>query len=227
VDPHTSREFDRELRTLRERLLAMGGRAEQQINRAIESLLKRDDALAAQVIVEDDKVDQDEIDIDELCLLILARRQPLASDLRFVTLALKIVTDLERIGDLAANIAKRVRELNPYAPLPTYQLVDEMAQKVKAALRQALDAFVAGDSEKAEEVIKNDPEIDALNTRVFGDVIERVSNDAEEVTRGMALSSVSRYLERIGDHATNIAEMVIYFVRGRDVRHHGPPRKSA
>ena len=222
MSAHTSREFERELRTLRERLLAMGGRAEQQITRAIDSLMKQDDALAAQVIVDDDKVDRDELDIDEQCLLILARRQPVASDLRFVTLALKIVTDLERIGDLAANIAKRVRELNPHPALPVYKLVEEMAGKVMVALRDALDAFVAGDTAKAEEVIRKDPEIDALNTRVFSDVIERVSRDPDGVVRGMALSSVSRYLERIGDHATNIAEMVIFFVRGRDIRHHSP-----
>lgn len=198
----------------------MGGRAEQQITRAVESLIKRDDALAAQVIVDDDKVDEDELAIDELCFFILARRQPVASDLRFVTLAMKIVTDLERIGDLATNIAKRVRELNPYPPLPIYSVVEEMATMVMTALRNALDAFVGGNADVADQVIKNDCEIDTLNNRVFAEVIAKLSHDSEEAVRGMALTSVSRYLERIGDHATNIAEMVIFFVRGRDVRHH-------
>src|SRR5262249_21568405 len=115
---HTSREFDRELRTLRERLLAMGGRAERQIARAVDALVKRDEDLVAQVIAEDGRVDQDEVEIDELAFLILARRQPVASDLRFVMFAMKIVTDLERIGDLAVNIAKRERDLVKYEPAP-------------------------------------------------------------------------------------------------------------
>jgi phosphate transport system protein len=220
---HTSREFDRELRTLRDRLLGMGGRAEQQIGLAVEALLKHDDHLAARVIADDAQIDQDEIAIDELCFLILARRQPVASDLRFVMLAMKIVTDLERIGDLAVNIAKRERDLKRYQPSPTQDRIEPLAQRVLGALQMALDAFVNGDAQLAEKVIAEDRDIDALNMHVIADVLS-VGESAHEVGRSLALSSVSRYLERIGDHATNIAEMVIYFVRGRDVRHHGPPR---
>jgi phosphate transport system protein len=220
---HTSREFDRELRTLRDRLLAMGGRAEEQIARAVQALIKRDDVIAQAVIDADATIDQDEIGIDELAFLILARRQPVASDLRFVMLALKVVTDLERIGDLAVNIAKRVRDLMRFPVSPMQERIELLAQRVLGALQLALDAFVHADADRAEKVIEGDRDIDALNMHVIADVISGGDvTDAHTVARALALSSVSRYLERIGDHATNIAEMVIYFVRGRDVRHHWP-----
>jgi phosphate transport system protein len=220
---HTSREFDRELRSLRDRLLAMGGRAEEQIARAVQALIKRDDAIAQAVIDADQKIDQDEIGIDELAFLILARRQPVASDLRFVMLALKVVTDLERIGDLAVNIAKRVRDLMRFPVSPMQERIELLAERVLGALQLALDAFVHADAERAEKVIEGDRDIDALNMHVIADVISGGDvTDPHAVARALALSSVSRYLERIGDHATNIAEMVIYFVRGRDVRHHWP-----
>jgi phosphate transport system protein len=221
---HTSREFERELRTLREKLLAMGGRAEQQITRAILALANRDDTIAEQVIAEDGKIDQDEKDIDELAFLILARRQPVASDLRFVMFALKIVTDLERIGDLAVNIAKRERDLSRFAPSPAYPRIELLAQKVLGALQGSLDAFTNADADRAQQVIDGDREIDALNMHLIADVISAEANTVQDVARSLALSSVSRYLERIGDHATNVAEMVIYFVRGRDVRHYVPQR---
>jgi phosphate transport system protein len=225
---HTSREFDRELRTLRDKLLAMGGRAEQQIARAIQAMVRRDDNIAAQVIEDDASIDQDEIGIDELAFLILARRQPVASDLRFVMLALKVVTDLERIGDLAVNIAKRVRDLSRFPVSDAQGRIEQLSQRVLAALQAALDAFVHADAERAEQVIEGDKDIDSINMQVIADVISGGSDhdDQHAVARALALSSVSRYLERIGDHATNIAEMVIYFVRGRDVRHHWPrPRE--
>jgi phosphate transport system protein len=201
----------------------MGGRAEEQIGRAVQALVKRDEQIAEQVIADDATIDQDEIGIDELAFLILARRQPVASDLRFVMLALKVVTDLERIGDLAVNIAKRVRDLSRFPVSPMQDRIELLAQRVLGALQLALDAFVHADAERAEKVIEGDRDIDALNMHVIADVIS--GGDAEDVhavARALALSSVSRYLERIGDHATNIAEMVIYFVRGRDVRHHWP-----
>ena len=220
---HTSREFDRELRNLRDKLLAMGGRAEEQIGRAVQALIRRDEVLAEQVVADDEIIDQAEIGIDELAFLILARRQPVASDLRFVMLAVKVVTDLERIGDLAVNIAKRARDLARFPPSPMQDRIELLATRVLGALQMALDAFVHADAERAEQVIEGDRDIDALNMHVIADVIS--GGDAEDVNavaRALALSSVSRYLERIGDHSTNIAEMVIYFVRGRDVRHHWP-----
>ncbi|HEX9104214.1 MAG TPA: phosphate signaling complex protein PhoU, partial [Polyangia bacterium] len=208
---------------LRDKLLAMGGRAEEQIGRAVQALVKRDEALADQVIADDQAIDQAEIGIDELAFLILARRQPVASDLRFVMLALKVVTDLERIGDLAVNIAKRVRDLARFPVSPMQDRIELLATRVLGALQTALDAFVHADAERAEKVIEGDRDIDALNMHVIADVISGGdAADVHAVARALALSSVSRYLERIGDHATNIAEMVIYFVRGRDVRHHWP-----
>jgi phosphate transport system protein len=216
---HTSREFERELRTLRDRLLAMGGRAEQQIARAVESLRARDENIAQQVIDDDQTIDEDERGIDELAFLILARRQPVASDLRFVMLALKVVTDLERIGDLAVNIAKRVKDLVRLPASPMQERLELLAERVLGALQLALDAFVHADAERAEQVIEGDRDIDALNMHVITDLLND-SEDMRHLARSLALSSVSRYLERIGDHATNIAEMVIYFVRGRDIRHH-------
>jgi len=220
---HTSREFDRELRNLRDKLLAMGGRAEEQIGRAVQALIKRDEKLAEQVVADDEAIDQAEIGIDELAFLILARRQPVASDLRFVMLAVKVVTDLERIGDLAVNIAKRVRDLSRFPASPMQDRIELLATRVLGALQMALDAFVHADAERAEKVIEGDRDIDALNMHVIADVISGgEAEDVNAVARALALSSVSRYLERIGDHSTNIAEMVIYFVRGRDVRHHWP-----
>ena len=216
---HTSREFEKELRTLRERLLEMSGRAEQQIQRAVTALVRSSDALAQEVIDRDVEVDKDERDIDEMAFLILARRQPVASDLRFVMVSLKIVTDLERIGDLAVNIAKRALTLNRHPPEAVYARVAELAEKVEAELRAALDAFVHADAAAAEVVIAGDCEIDRLNTEVIGVALTATSDDPSDVGRWLALSSVSRYLERIGDHATNIAEMVVYYVKGRDIRH--------
>jgi phosphate transport system protein len=204
----------------------MGGRAEQQIGRAVQAMVKRDCTIAQQVIDDDEKIDEDEIGIDELAFLILARRQPVASDLRFVMLALKVVTDLERIGDLAVNIAKRVKDLSRYPVAAAQGRIEVLAQRVLAALQLALDAFVQADAERAEQVIEGDREIDTINTAVIADIISLDVDDNNVVARSLALSSVSRYLERIGDHATNIAEMVIYFVRGRDVRHHWPLPRS-
>ena len=218
---HTSREFDRELRELRDRLLAMAGRAEQQIERAVEAAVHGNDRLAAEVIAGDEQIDADEVAIDEAAFLVVARRQPMASDLRFIMLTVKIVTDLERIGDLAVNIAKREKDLARFEPLPAYARIELTAEKVRAALRGALDAFVEADAEKAERVIAGDRDIDALNLHTIADVIGLGGEKPQDFIRALALSSVSRYLERIGDHATNIAEMVIYYVRGRDVRH-GP-----
>jgi phosphate transport system protein len=223
---HTSREFERELQGLRNRLLAMAGRAEQQIVRAVDAVVRRDDHLARAVVDGDMEVDRDEIEIDDLAFFVLARRQPVASDLRFIMVALKIVTDLERIGDLAVNIAKREHDLSRFAPSPSLGRIEALAARVREALHEALDAFVNDDAEQAEHVIEHDRDIDALNMHVIADVIEQGADSAQAVARSLALSSVSRYLERIGDHATNIAEMVIYHVRGRDVRHHLPPRGS-
>jgi phosphate transport system protein len=220
---HTSKDFETELRTLRERLCTMGGRAEQQITLAMQALADTDDELARRVIANDVAVDRDENEIDELALQILATRQPVASDLRFIAMSLKLVTDLERIGDLAAGIAKRALELTRLPPLTTHTSPAALAALVLKNLRAALDAFVAKDADRATAVIVADAEIDRLNATLFAELLAHVAIDPAAVTRVLPLTSVCRYLERIGDHVKNLAEGVVYMVRAQDVRHRPLP----
>jgi phosphate transport system protein len=224
--PHTSRMYDRELSGLRERLLAMGGRAEQQIVRAMASITHRDARLAERVIADDERIDRDEIEIDERAFLVLAKRQPLASDLRFIMLALKTVTDLERIADLASGIAEQARELFELGDDPLPPELFELGERVHTAVRNALDAFVEADPVTAENVIRDDTDIDHLNMQLIGALLAQENRTRADNERLLVISSISRCLERIGDHATNVAEMVIYYVRGRDVRHHPPPARG-
>ncbi|HVK84601.1 MAG TPA: phosphate signaling complex protein PhoU [Kofleriaceae bacterium] len=220
---HTSKEFEQELRTLRERLATMGTRAEEQITLAMRALAERDDELARHVIDSDHTIDRDENDIDELALQILATRQPVASDLRFITMSLKFVIDVERIGDLAAGIAKRVLELNRLPPLDSKVDLQRLAVLAQRNLHAALDAFVKKDADAATAVIKADVEIDELNASLFAELIAHVATDPATVTRVLPLTSVCRYLERIGDHVKNLAEDVVYMVRATDVRHRPIP----
>jgi len=223
ITTHTNKDFDAELRTLRERLCAMGGRGEQQILLAMQALTERDDELARKVIDNDQLIDRDETEIDELALQILATRQPVASDLRFITMALKFVTDLERIGDLASGIAKRALELNHLPPLAPSPDLNKLASLVHRNLKAALDSFVQRDADRATKVIQADREVDALNASQFAELIAHVATDPATVTRVLPLTSVCRYLERIGDHVKNLAEEVVYMVRAQDVRHRPPP----
>jgi phosphate transport system protein len=216
---HTSKEFDNELRSLRERLFAMGGRCENQITLAMDALTNRDDDLARKVIAMDHDIDRDESEIDELALQILATRQPVASDLRFITMSLKFVTDLERIGDLATGIAKRALELNPLPALPMHVALPSLSALVQKNLRAALDAFVAKDANRATAVIAADREIDRLNATLFAELIAHVASDPATVTRVLPLTSICRYLERVGDHVKNLAEEIVYMVSAQDVRH--------
>src|SRR5689334_1665171 len=178
---HTSKEFEKELRTLRERLCQMGGRCEQQIHRAMEALRDRDSDLARQVIAADEPIDRDETEIDELTFQVMATRQPVASDLRFLMVSLKFVTDLERIGDLAVGIAKRALELNPLPELQAQGDLARLAALVQKNLRAALDAFTARDADRATAVIQADAEIDKLNATLFAELIAFVATDAATV----------------------------------------------
>lgn len=216
---HTSKDFEQELRTLRERLATMGSRAEEQIAVAMKALTERDDDLARHVIKTDQIIDRDENDIDELALQILATRQPVASDLRFITMSLKFVVDVERIGDLATGIAKRALELNRLPPLESRVDLLRLATLAQKNLHAALDAFVKKDADAATAVIAADAEIDKLNASLFAELIAHVATDPATVTRVLPLTSVCRYLERIGDHTKNLAEEVVYMVRATDVRH--------
>jgi len=219
ITTHTSKDFEAELRTLRERLCAMAGRCEQQILLAMQALNDRDDDLARKVIDNDHMIDRDENEIDELALQILATRQPVASDLRFITMALKFVIDLERIGDLAGGIAKRALELNRLPSLEPRIDLSKLAALVQKNLQAALDAFVRKDADAATAVITADAEIDKLNASLFAELIAHVATDPATVTRVLPLTSVCRYLERVGDHVKNLAEEVVYMVKATDVRH--------
>jgi phosphate transport system protein len=216
---HTSKDFEQELRTLRERLATMGERAARQIALAMKALADKDDELARDVIKNDAQIDRDENDIDELALQILATRQPVASDLRFITMALKFVVDLERIGDHAGGIAKRALELNRLPSLEPRIDLSRLAELVQKNLQAALDSFVRKDAERATAVITADAEIDKLNASLFAELIAHVATDPATVTRVLPLTSVCRYLERVGDHVKNLAEDVVYMVKATDVRH--------
>jgi phosphate transport system protein len=220
---HTNKDFENELRTLRERLATMGGRCEQQITLAMKALTDRDDELARKVVANDEAIDRDESEIDELALQILATRQPVASDLRFITMSLKFVTDLERIGDNAAGIAKRAMELNHVPALEPSPDLNGLASLVHKNLRAALDAFVAKDADRAATIIAADREIDKRNAKLFAELLAHVATDPATVTRVLPLTSICRYLERIGDHVKNLAEETVYMVRAQDVRHRPPP----
>jgi phosphate transport system protein len=216
---HTSKDFEQELRTLRERLATMGERAARQITLAMKALADKDDDLARDVIKNDTQIDRDENDIDELALQILATRQPVASDLRFITMSLKFVIDLERIGDLATGIAKRALELNRLPSLEPRVDLSKLATLVQNNLQAALDSFVRKDADRATAVITADAEIDRLNASLFAELIAHVATDPATVTRVLPLTSVCRYLERVGDHVKNLAEEVVYMVKATDVRH--------
>ncbi len=218
---HTDREYENQLAELRDSLLLMAGRVEQMIGTSVKALVERDEELAKKTIEADQKVNRSEVETDELCLVILAKRQPMASDLRFITLALKMVTDLERIGDLAVNICERAIDLAKVPPLAPWHDVPRMADIAQSMVRDAIDAFVAGDVDKAQSVIDRDSEVDALYTRVFMHILAIMRSDSATVERGIHVQSVAKWLERMADHSTNLAEQVIFMVKGKDIRHMG------
>ena len=214
------RHFHEELESLKQTLLAMGGLVEEQIRQVMRALVERDDALAQSVVERDQQVNAYDVEVDETCVNLLALHQPTAGDLRFITTAMKIVTDLERMGDQAVNIAQRVLELNQEPQLKPYIDLPRMAEKAQRMVKESLDAFVARDTELARRVCAEDSEVDALKEQIFRELLTFMMEDPRTIPRAIRLILISRFLERLADHATNIAEMVIYFVRGRDVRHH-------
>jgi phosphate transport system protein len=216
---HTDKEFDEELSTLRRRLESMAGRASEQITHAMKALTEKNDSLAHEVVRADAIIDSDENEIDKLAMLILATRHPVASDLRFITMALKFVVDVERIGDIATGIAKRALELNRLPPLELEVDLTRLADLVQNNLHRAIESFVRQDAAEAVAVIQTDVDIDKLNASLFAQLIAHVAADPATVTRVLPLTSVCRGLERIGDHVKNLAEETIFMVRGTDVRH--------
>ncbi|MGC4064368.1 MAG: phosphate signaling complex protein PhoU [Polyangiaceae bacterium] len=221
LQKHTDREYELELETLRERVLFMGAQVEGLIETAIEALKEMSVQTAMRAIAADSEIDDLEVEIDELGLRLLARRQPVASDLRFITTTFKLVTDLERAGDLAVNIAERVVELtnDPHPPQLSANLW-QMAQVAHAMLKDALDAFVTEDVLKAVGVTERDSAVDAFYAQLFPELVAKMVSDTRNVVPATRLQSIGKCIERIADHATNIAEMVIFMVRGQDVRHH-------
>lgn len=216
---HTDKAFEQDLRDLREKLLAMGAKVENLIAQSMKAITERDSPLAEKVVAADKDVNRLEVEIDELCRRILALRQPAASDLRLITTALKIVTDLERIGDLAVNIAERSMDLNQVAPLAPYVDTPRLAELAQQQVKKSLDAFVSGDVNKAEEVLQGDDLLDALFLKIFNELLAYMMEDSKNIRRATALMFIAKHLERIGDHAMNVAEMVVYMVRGKDIRH--------
>ena len=216
---HTDRRYEEELKALHHHILEMGGFVEKQIVNAIDALVRRDSASASQTIARDHTVNRMDVEIDELCIRLLALHQPAARDLRLITTGLKITTDLERIGDMAVNISERVIELNQEPQLKPYIDIPQMADIAQRMLRQSLDAFVREDTELALKVCAEDDTIDALNNQLFRELLSYMAENASTVTRATRLLFVSKYLERIADHATNIAEMVVFMVKGKSIRH--------
>jgi phosphate transport system protein len=213
------RHFHEELEALKQTLLAMGGLVEDQIRRAMRALLERDDVIAQDVIDRDRQVNTYDVEVDEQCVNLLALHQPAAGDLRFITTAMKIVTDLERIGDQAVNIGQRALELNQEPQLKPYIDLPRMAERAQRMVKESLDAFVARDTELARRVCAEDSEVDALKEQIFRELLTFMMGDARTIPRAIRLILISRFLERVADHATNIAEMVIYMVDSKMVRH--------
>lgn len=213
------RPIDPELNQLRDKILMMGGAAENAIARAMQALVERDSSLAEQVIREDDRIDQLELEIDEACIDTLVLQQPAASDLRFVVGVAKTAPNIERIADHAVNIAKHVLALNNEPQLKAYVDFPRMSQIVQEMLVAGLDAFTNVDPDRAWEVIRRDDEVDALHRHVMRELTECMMSDPASVPRATELMFISKHLERIADYVTNICELVVYIKRGAVIKH--------
>jgi phosphate transport system protein len=218
------RKFDQELAELKERLIRMAATAEAMIDKTIRELVDRDEQAAEPIGMYEDELNRLQIEIDELGMLLLATQQPVAADLRFIIAATKINSELERIGDLVINITENVHVLLQQPELKPLIDIPRMADLARKMVRDSLDAFVRGDVLLAQAVIMMDDQVDALKEQVLRELLTYMMADPRAIERAMALILISRHLERIGDHATNIAEDVIYMVQGRDVRHPRTPR---
>lgn len=216
------RHFDQDLAHLKQQLLRMGGLVESQIQQALQALVDRDSDLAVDVIKQDHDVNGLDVEIDELCVQLLALQQPTARDLRFVTTGMKISSELERMGDLADNIAQRALELNGEPQLKPYIDIPRMANWTMRMVKECLDAFVNSDPALARKVCTDDDFVDELNEQLFRELLSFMLEDMRTITRAIRLTFVAKSLERIADHATNIAELVVYMVEGKNIRHVAP-----
>ena len=216
---HTNKHYEHQLRLLKEKLLLIGHKAETSIADATRALVERRPSLAQRVVDDDDEVDKLELEIDDICFEMLAREQPVASDLRFITTAMKIVGDIERIGDNGVNIARRALEIFHEPELKPVIDIPVAARAAQRILKDSLDAFVNSDAELAKRVIEGDRYIDDVCDQMLRELLTYMFEDPSNVSRALRLMFVARNLERTGDHAKNIAEMVIFLVEGFDVRH--------
>jgi phosphate transport system protein len=216
---HTSHEFEAELAAVRQKLLAMGEQVDQVVEAAGRALIGQDVGLANSIILGDEETDSMELSLDHLCLEILARRQPVAGDLRLLTSALKLVVDLERVGDLGVSIAARVVELGADPPLVPYDDLFSMLTTAREMVVEALAALITEDVSRASRVIDMDQVVDAYSAQIFNGVVRRMRENPDNVSRATRIQAVAKYIERIGDHATNVAEQVIFVLTGEDVRH--------
>ena len=216
------RHLQEELDVLKSRLLEMGGLAEQRVRRAVQGLAEREHELIESVLTGDEPINALQLEIDDRCLKLLALHQPMATDLRAVMAAVKINTDLERVGDLAVNIAEAAKRYAMHPPVKKLIDIPKMADIAQAMLRDALDSYVKRDMALARQVLHQDDSLDALKTQIFRELLSFMLKDPSTIEAALDLILVSRHLERIGDHATNIAEDVIFMVSARDVRHNAP-----
>jgi phosphate transport system protein len=215
----THHNFEKKLELISSKLLRLGGIVEESIGKSIRALVDRDSELAAEVIRGDGEVDQIELEIDELCMDVLARNHPMARDLRFITTAMKITPDLERIADHAVNISERVLELNEEPPLRTMIDMPLMASRAQEMVRGALDAFVRSDAQAAWTVIKMDDEVDERMEHVFRVLLSHMMENPSIISRALRLTFVAKCFERIADQATNICEMIVYMTEARVIKH--------
>lgn len=218
--PHDTRHFAEELDELKRRLLAMAGLAEDRVRLAVRGLVDRDQTLIAQVLQGDAELNRFHVEIDDRCFKLLALRQPMAGDLRTIVAAVKINNDLERVGDLAVNIVEAAQRYLTHPPVKPLVDIPRMAEVAQGMLHDALDAFVSRDVVAAQRVLDRDDVLDDLKDQIFRELLTYMIGDPRTVEPGIDLILISRHLERVGDHATNIAEDVIFIVNARDVRHH-------
>lgn len=224
LEGHIYKVFDEELKELKEKLLFEGELVQKALRNAVAALLERDSDLARQVIEDDDLINAKDIEIDEFCLKLLALRQPAARDLRLVNTAIKINYDLERMGDMAVNVCERVLELNEEPQLKPYIDLPKVAEIVQTMVKESLEAFVREDPQLAWKVTKEDERVDELNEQMFRELLTYMSEDLRTISRATRVLFITKYLERLADHAVNIAQLVIFLVEGKIVRHGRHPK---
>jgi len=220
---HTSLHYEKELQEIKNGLIYQGALTEKAIQQAMSSLSERNSDIAQKVIRDDDEIDKLDTELEERCIKILALRQPTAIDLRFITTAIKITGHLERIGDMAVNIAERVLQLNEETQLKPYIDLPRMTDLVGGMIRDSLDSFIRGDLEIAEKVRRTEQIVDDLNEQIFRELLTYMMEDSRSINRSLMIMQISKNMERIADHAKGIADMVTYMVTGENVRHQACP----